>query len=76
MGLAAGLLMGVVSMNFAFGNSVKSFFSPKIARAGFDVVCDCALFGGNKNCAANNYGANCAPSGSSACSSYSSNCEG
>ncbi|CAM3693661.1 hypothetical protein [Sphingobacterium prati] len=63
-------------VGFAQSNTLKSSMSPKVARAAFDVSCYCAFWGGNNNCAANNGGSQCAPAGSSSCSSYNSNCEG
>ena len=74
--LTASLLIGAVVFNLSAGSAVKRFFEPKIARAADDITCDCALLGGNQNCAANNYGAQCAPDGTTSCSNYSNNCEG
>ncbi len=75
--LGGSILAVVACFAISSGSSLSSYFSPKIARAGaLDVQCDCAYFGGNKNCAANNYGANCASAGDTNCSAYNSNCEG
>ena len=75
-GSLAFLLIGVVTINLAFAGSVKHLFRPKIARAAFDIECNCAAFGGNNSCLANNYGSLCAPAGTTMCTTYNSNCGG
>ncbi len=74
LGVFAALALSVVS--FTSGAKNHSSFSLKEAQASTTIECDCALFGGNNNCLANNYGSSCAPDGTSNCQSYNSNCGG
>jgi hypothetical protein len=76
-GLVALFLIAIVTVNLSFGSSVKHLFRPKLARADDPIWCDCALLGGNKNCAVNNYGSSCAPIQEDInCSLYNGNCGG
>lgn len=75
-GLLAFLLIAVVTINLAFAGSMKHLFRPKIARAAFDIECNCAAFGTNNLCLANNYGSVCAPAGTTLCQTYNTNCGG
>jgi len=75
-GALAFLLITAVTVNLSFAGSRKSYFHTKLARAAFDIECNCALFGGNTNCAVNNYGSTCAPAGTTNCSTYNGNCGG
>ncbi|MDN3548809.1 hypothetical protein [Mucilaginibacter aquaedulcis] len=70
------LFLGLTVANFSYGFSLSKIYSPKIALGSESVICDCALLGGNNNCAANNYGADCAPTSDSMCADYNTNCEG
>ncbi|MDN3548808.1 hypothetical protein [Mucilaginibacter aquaedulcis] len=63
----------VFTLTSAF--TLPKMFSSKIALGAEATICDCALLGGNNNCAANNYGASCAGV-VLYCSDYNSNCEG
>jgi len=73
-GVLTCLLITIVAVNLSFGNSMKSFFRPKLARAAYDIECNCAAFGGNLFCAVNNYGSSCAPAGTTFCANYNRNC--
>lgn len=75
-GLFAFLLIFAVTINLSLAGSMKHLFRPKLARAAFDIECNCAAFGGNANCLANNYGSQCAPAGSNTCTTYNTNCGG
>jgi hypothetical protein len=70
------LFLGIIFTNLSFGLTLSKIYSPKIALGAATVVCDCSLLGTNHLCAANNYGAECAPGGSSNCADFNSNCEG
>jgi hypothetical protein len=68
------LFTGIAVVCISSGFSLSRIYSPKIALGAEAVVCDCSLLGTNHYCAANNYGANCAPQ-TLLCSDYNSNCE-
>jgi hypothetical protein len=74
-----GLTLSLVLLGttMSFGSTFSGIFSTKIARgSSLGVSCYCAFWGGNNNCAANNAGSQCAPSGSNFCYAYNGNCEG
>jgi len=72
----SALAIVITFASLSSGNANSNAFRLKTAQAAFDVSCDCALFGGNNKCAANNYGAQCAAAGTIDCSSRNSNCGG
>ncbi len=73
-GVAVAVAVTFTSM--ASGKATGSPFRLKTAQAALDIECDCALLGGNNNCLANNYGAQCAPDGTVNCQSKNANCGG
>lgn len=73
MGIAVAVAITFASMT---GNAKGNAFRLKTAQAAFAIECDCALFGGNNNCLANNYGSQCAPDGTTDCQTKNANCGG
>ena len=74
LGIAMAITISVFSMTS--GKSDGQPFRLKKAQAALTVACDCAFWGGNSNCLANNYGASCAADGTAQCEGFNSNCGG
>ena len=74
LGIATAITITIVSMTS--GKTNDQAFRLKTAQAAVAVECDCAFWGGNDNCLANNYGARCAADGTDKCQGFNANCGG